>query len=292
MPSGSQMRLTREELAQFLPTHKAIKAFEKALYSVGFTLPSTIEEANAVAASAVSAANLAIGMLADLVGALDGLLMAPTAQTAHDHDDYSPRHELGSMAAQNYDHVDITGGTVGLDKGLVSAVSLYWFGQKTTGFYWKANNDIAFAANGVKLFNCSEELFELDGALNIASGSVSEPSVYWNSQTTTGFYGSGSHEVSFSVSGTNLLSFSTELVDVVGDVQASKQLKSTVATGTAPLVVSSTTLVNNLYVDRAVLADTATILTVPTSFPANATDLPTAITLVNAIKAAGVAKGL
>ncbi len=43
----------------------------------------------------------------------------------------------------------------------------------------------------------------------------------------------------------------------------SGQLTSTLATGTAPFVIPSTTLVPNLYVQRAVLGDTATILATP-----------------------------
>lgn len=64
------------------------------------------------------------------------------------------------------------------------------------------------------------------------------------------------------------------------------QMTSTLATGTAPLVVSSTTKVANLRVE------TADKLANPTTYPADATDLPTAIELVNAIKAANIAKGV
>lgn len=56
----------------------------------------------------------------------------------------------------------------------------------------------------------------------------------------------------------------------------SGQLTSTQATGTAPLVVSSTTLVPNLYVARAALADTATTnanLTGPITSSGNATSV-------------------
>lgn len=69
-------------------------------------------------------------------------------------------------------------------------------------------------------------------------------------------------------------------------------LTSTVATGTPPLTVASTTEVPNLYAARAASADTAAGLSSPHTFPADATDLPTVITLANALKAAAVAKGL
>lgn len=54
------------------------------------------------------------------------------------------------------------------------------------------------------------------------------------------------------------------------------QLTSTVAIGTAPLVVTSTTLVPNLYVARAALADSATVnanLTGPITSSGNATSI-------------------
>ncbi len=43
-----------------------------------------------------------------------------------------------------------------------------------------------------------------------------------------------------------------------GAMSITKQITSTLATGTAPLVITSTTLVGNLYVARAALADTVT----------------------------------
>lgn len=69
-------------------------------------------------------------------------------------------------------------------------------------------------------------------------------------------------------------------------------LTSTVATGTPPLTVASSTQVPNLYAARAASADSAAGLSSPHTFPADATDLPTVITLANALKAAAVAKGL
>jgi hypothetical protein len=72
-------------------------------------------------------------------------------------------------------------------------------------------------------------------------------------------------------------------------ISLSGQLTSTVADGTAPLVITSTTRVANLNVARAGTADN---LGVASAYPANANDLPTAITLVNALKAANTAKGV
>lgn len=67
-------------------------------------------------------------------------------------------------------------------------------------------------------------------------------------------------------------------------VSASESITSTVADGNPPLVIASTTKVDNLHVARAALADTAESISGAAGLPPNATDLPTAITLVNAIK--------
>lgn len=69
-------------------------------------------------------------------------------------------------------------------------------------------------------------------------------------------------------------------------VAASGQLTSTVATGAAPFVVASTTLVPNLHVATADSLGTAG------AYPADATDLPTVITLANYIKSQNISKGV
>lgn len=49
-----------------------------------------------------------------------------------------------------------------------------------------------------------------------------------------------------------------EVTRATGAVNTSGQITSTVASGTSPLIIASTTKVNNLHVDRATLADTVT----------------------------------
>lgn len=46
--------------------------------------------------------------------------------------------------------------------------------------------------------------------------------------------------------------------NIAGGITSSGQIASTVGTGTAPMTISSTTKVPNLYVDRAALSDTVT----------------------------------
>lgn len=127
---------------------------------------------------------------------------------------------------------------------------------------------------------------------NLGAGAVGAPSLYLGTDNTTGLYRPAANNWALSVSGVLVATWSATGVAYAQNVSTTKQFVTTLAIGTAPLVVTSTTLVPNLYVARAVLADTATILTAPTTYPANATDLPTVITLANALKAANVAKGV
>jgi hypothetical protein len=76
---------------------------------------------------------------------------------------------------------------------------------------------------------------------------------------------------------------------------ASGQITSTVATGAPPFVIASTDEVANLHAALATLADYATTagsLDGAGSYPADATDLATVITLANAIKARNISRGV
>lgn len=216
----SKLNLDRATLAQLLQGNaRAIAAFEQVLGDVGFALPSTIEEANALAGQALAAAQAALAMAAMLAEALARIEHAPALPPQVEADDHAPRTHLGTISGQNADQVEITGGTV--DSTAIGATTAA-IGKFTT-------------------------------------------------------------------------------------LAASGQITSTIADGTAPLVVTSATKVPNLYVDRAALADTATTattatsatsagtansLTNPTALPAAATDLPTVIALANALRGAAQSKGL
>jgi hypothetical protein len=142
------------------------------------------------------------------------------------------------------------------------------------------------------------------GKIGLDAGTVGAPSFYLGGDTTTGLYRIAADNWGLSIAGVKLADYSATAAAYTQNVSTIKQLVSTVATGTAPLVVDSTTLVANLYVARAALADdathatnadnaiTANALTSPSSYPTDATDLPTVITLANALKAAAISKGL
>lgn len=196
------LNLPRNVLAQMAQgNQQAVYALEQVLDAVGGTFPSTIEEANALAGSALAIAQTAVASLSVLADALAQLESAPVAPPQVDADDIVPRPHLGTIVGQNADSVEITGGTID-------------------------NTPI--------------------GTITTADAKFKK-------------------------------------------VSASDQITSTVASGTAPLVVTSTTRVANLNVAAAGTADS---LTSPTSYPAAATDLPTVIALANALRAANIAKGV
>ena len=197
-----KLNLTRDVLAKIAQgNQRAVAALEKVFEDVGDTFPSTIEEANALAGSALSVAQAATAVLAVLADTLARLEAAPAAVPHVDADDTAPRAHLGTVSTQNADAVELTGGTV-------------------------------------------------DG-------------------TTIG------------ATTTAAAKFTT--------VAASGQITSTVAVGTAPLVVTSTTRVANL---NAATAGTADGLSSPATYNAPATDLPTVIALANQLRAAAISKGL
>lgn len=126
------------------------------------------------------------------------------------------------------------------------------------------------------------------GTAAFDAGTAAAPSLRV-ADAATGFYRSGADVLAIAVAATKLVEFSALLVSITGSLAVSQQLRSTVATGTAPLAVASTTKVDNLHVEHAAQADA---LTAPSTFPAAATDLPTCIALANALRAAAISKGL
>lgn len=133
------------------------------------------------------------------------------------------------------------------------------------------------------------------GTVGVDAGMASQTTLYFGGDKATGLYRSAASTLAIATGGSQRGYFDSTGLGVWGSVSASGQLISTIAAGTPPLVVTSTTKVPNLYVDRAAQADHATTadgLTSPSSYPADATDLPTVIALANALKAACTSKGV
>lgn len=196
--SNNPLGLNRDQLSKALGGNYAvIRAFEQLQLDSAST-PSTIEEANSLAGQALALAQSQASLIYLLLESVESLSSMPLPQIAIDAEDTEPRFYPGTIANQNSDQVEVTGGSI----------------------------------DGVEI-----------GQFVAAKGSFS-------------------------------------------NLSASGAITSTVVDGITPMIVASTTRVLNLN------AETAGRLTDPTTYPADATDLATAIALVNALKAANVAKGI
>lgn len=132
---------------------------------------------------------------------------------------------------------------------------------------------------GSMAYQYSDAVDITGGTVGIDAGTVALPSLYLVDRTT-GLYRAAADEWRMAVAGVDMITYKATGMTIA------KPITSTVATGTAPFVVASTTLVANLH---AAVADS---LGTATTYPANATDLPTVIALANALKAANTAKGV
>lgn len=127
------------------------------------------------------------------------------------------------------------------------------------------------------------------GISSFAAGAVGAPSIARTGDLSTGVWFPAAKKMSFSANGNEILRLDAAIglsatfysAVIVPSLTcsgsfAALQLVSTVAIGSAPITVTSTTLVANLYVARAALADTATTnanLTGPITSSGNATSI-------------------
>jgi hypothetical protein len=108
-----KLNLSRAVLAEIARGNtQAINALAQVFNDVGDAFPSTIEEANALAGSALAVAQSAMAAVALLADALARTETAPATVPTVDADDTTPRVHLGTISTQNADAVEITGGTI------------------------------------------------------------------------------------------------------------------------------------------------------------------------------------
>jgi len=78
--ANEPLRLTRDQLAKFLPDHEAIRRFEKLFSIVETIAPDVINEVNNAAENAGSRATQALGEISRMANALEMLALAPQSQ--------------------------------------------------------------------------------------------------------------------------------------------------------------------------------------------------------------------
>lgn len=107
----SKLRLTRQQLAEFLPNLEAIKAFESLFETAQEATPVLIEDAQLSADSTQFQIAEVFGQIATIASELSLALYGSYPEVA-EVDNYIPPASYGSMAEQNADKVAITGGTI------------------------------------------------------------------------------------------------------------------------------------------------------------------------------------
>ncbi len=109
--------LTRRELSEFLPSQRAVRAFEQ-LFDVipndVNSLQSQLNDVEVVAGTATAIAQQAISLLQQITEALEQLVVRGDVEDYYGEEDtvLNQRLEIGSIAAQSSDDVEISGGTI------------------------------------------------------------------------------------------------------------------------------------------------------------------------------------
>jgi hypothetical protein len=135
--AAQKLGLTRDQLAKFLTDHEQIKQFEKLFLTVDTIDTVTLDDITILASGANASANEALAQITRIADALELLAQAP-------------RNELGTIATQNADNVNITGGLIsGLGAPLPVPSGGTGANSLTAGYLIKGNGTSAVAASVV-----------------------------------------------------------------------------------------------------------------------------------------------
>lgn len=108
----SKLGLTREQLRKFLSDHQSIRAFEELQEQVLVDTPAESDSSTNIANDALALAGAAFSQLMELISDLEQVLSAPANVDDVEPEDISPAIQVGTIAAQNADEVEISGGTI------------------------------------------------------------------------------------------------------------------------------------------------------------------------------------
>lgn len=228
----SNLGLDREVLANITNgNQKAIKALERVFDDVAVVIPEQVTTAINQAAQAVASANQALGILADLVDRLELLAHAPTLVPQEFEQDYQPAIQMGSIAIQDAESVDITGGAVGLSAGTVALPSFYMV-DRTTGLYRAAANEWRMAVAGVDMITYKATGLTVTTA--IKSGATGTAGVFQLARASDGAVaGSAAMNV-------NVLEIDNQPGDVVIKRAGTERIRATATGATVAGTIDST----------------------------------------------------
>jgi len=154
----ANLRLNRQQLAQFLPNHEAIKAFEALFNNVQDSIPSSLDDVQSTADSAQLQAAEALSGLAQVANALSLALYGAYSEVVTpdnyvqiseqaQQDIYVPPNSFGSIAEQNANKVAITGGAIdNTSIGLTTAAAAAFTTLAASGLFSANGGQIKFPA--------------------------------------------------------------------------------------------------------------------------------------------------
>lgn len=306
--------LTREQLRKFLPDHQTIRAFEQLLLDVGTSLPTTVEQANNNANTAIAMATAALSALTDVISELDQALMAPSGAHHLEEEDFSlapgevdesedfqPAIAFGTIAIQNADEVEITGGSIdgtsiGVTTPSTGAFTTLTASSTVTLSPANANVTVSPTGTGTATINPATA-----GTVNNMSigATTARSGRFTTLETTISAGGSSTKAWILQPSGAYSIGLgptSTEgIIEYNSGVGAASFFGHRfLVNGTERLKIDGTGLVNVTGSLRSTGAFACNGQAVQTPFAlgAAATDLPTVITLANNIRQALINNGI
>lgn len=108
-------------------------------------------------------------------------------------------------------------------------------GSGNAGMYWDVTNGLSLGYNGTRVFSTNATNSTFLSLLGLPVGSVGAPSLYWGTDTDSGFYQIADNNIGLSLNGTNRVNFGISDTAFNGSVTSSLIYGSSSANGTLTL---------------------------------------------------------
>jgi len=134
-------------------------------------------------------------------------------------------------------------GTLNTSAGTVSLPAIYMGGDTTSGLYRIGANNIGVAISGAKVLDIASTGIGITGTLSVSStaqfstGSVSLPSIYLSTNTTSGIYSIGANNIGVAISAAKVLDIASAGVGITGTLGVS----GNVTIGSSKVVMAAAT---------------------------------------------------